>query len=65
MKIPCGDAASGWMFDLFGKTLGLSVAATIAATLPFAALWLFASLSVGRMYQAKTSDASLPRPATG
>jgi ATP:ADP antiporter, AAA family len=48
-----GDAASGWMFSLFGKTLGLSAIATIAATLPLAGLWLFASLGLGAMHKRK------------
>ena len=51
-----GDATAGWLFTLFGKTLALSAAATIAATLPFAAVWLAASLGLGRLHQQKARE---------
>ena len=60
-----GDAASGWMFGYFGKTLGLTAVATIAATLPFAALWVFASLGLGRMHRAKAGETITPSAPRG
>jgi AAA family ATP:ADP antiporter len=47
-----GDALSGWMFAGFGA-LGLSVAVTIALTMPFAGAWLVACLGLGRMQAAR------------
>ena len=49
-----GDALSGWMFSAFGK-LGASPALTIALTLPFAAMWLWSSLGLGKMQAERAS----------
>jgi ATP:ADP antiporter, AAA family len=51
-----GDASSGLFTAFLGKTLGFSAAATIAATLPFAAFWLGSTLSLGRMHAAKVGE---------
>jgi ATP:ADP antiporter, AAA family len=55
-----GDALSGQMFDLFGKSLGMP------AMIPFAAIWLYASLGLGRMHREKAEEGVqliLPTPA--
>ena len=47
-----GDAISGWMSLGFNK-IGASPALTIALTLPFAAMWLWSCLGLGKMQAEK------------
>jgi ATP:ADP antiporter, AAA family len=47
-----GDAASGWMLGAF-KAFEMTNAMMIALTLPFAAIWLYASLGLGKLHGEK------------
>jgi AAA family ATP:ADP antiporter len=51
-----GDAASGWVFNSFAKSVGASGA--VIATLPFALLWLYTGVSLGREQKAKAVAAT-------
>jgi AAA family ATP:ADP antiporter len=50
-----GDAASGWLFNSLAKSLGLSLGAVTALSLPLAALWLALSLRLGRQHAERTA----------
>ena len=50
-----GDAASGWIFNSLAKSLGLSLGAVAALSLPLALLWLALSLGLGRQHAERTA----------
>ncbi len=50
-----GDAASGWIFNSLAKSLGLSLGAVAALSLPLALLWLALSLRLGRQHAERTA----------
>lgn len=52
-----GDAASVWVFHAL-NLLGLSPAAVVAVTLPFAVAWCAMSLALGRMQERKAPPAA-------
>jgi ATP:ADP antiporter, AAA family len=54
-----GDAASGWMLGAF-KAFEMSNAMMIALTLPFAAIWLYASLGLGQLHGEKAKTHAKP-----
>jgi AAA family ATP:ADP antiporter len=45
-----GDAASGWVFGMLSKTVGLGGAAIAFVTVPFAIGWLVLSLKLASMH---------------
>jgi ATP:ADP antiporter, AAA family len=50
-----GDAASGWIFNSLAKSLGLSLGAVAALSLPLALLWLALSLRLGHQHAERTA----------
>ncbi len=50
-----GDAASGWIFNSLAKSLGLSLGAVAALSLPLALLWVALSLILGRQHAERTA----------
>ncbi len=57
-----GDAASGWVFNSFAKSMGASGGIVAIATLPFAVLWLLNGLSLAKG-QERQSEAVANNPA--
>jgi AAA family ATP:ADP antiporter len=53
-----GDAASGWVFNSFAKSLGLGGSVIAIATVPFALLWLATGISLGREQRARVESAA-------
>ena len=51
-----GDAASGWIFNSLAKSLGLSLAAVAALSLPLALVWFGLSLLLGRQHAQRETD---------
>jgi AAA family ATP:ADP antiporter len=51
-----GDAASGWIFNSLAKSLGLSLAAVAALSLPLALFWFGLSLLLGRQHAERQAD---------
>ena len=51
-----GDAASGWVFGLLGKTLGLGGGAIAFITVPFAVGWLVLSLALSKMHAVRAGE---------
>lgn len=51
-----GDAASGWVFNTLGKSLGLAGGIVALTALPAALAWLFLSFSLGRQLDQRTRD---------
>lgn len=57
-----GDAASGWIFNSLGKTLGFAGSTIALTAVPAALAWLWLSFSLGRQLSAQTA---IHRPADG
>lgn len=51
-----GDAASGWVFNTLGKTLGLAGGVVALTAVPAAVAWLYLSFSLGRQLNARTAQ---------
>ncbi len=52
-----GDAASGWVFNSFAKSIGASGTLVAAATLPLALVWLWIGLSLSREQKERAAGA--------
>ncbi len=50
-----GDAASGWLFNTLGKTLGLAGGVVALTAIPAALVWLYLSFSLGRQLNERTA----------
>lgn len=57
-----GDAASGWLFNMLGKTLGLTGGIVALTAVPFALAWLALSFSLGRQLDARTAASRDQKP---
>lgn len=60
-----GDAASGWVFNTLGKTLGLAGGVVALTAVPAAVAWLYLSFSLGRQLNARTARLEGESSATG
>src|SRR5215510_12609627 len=60
-----GDAAAGWIFNSLAKSLGVSLGAVAALSLPLALVWFLLSLRLGRQHaqRAEGADARDRAPA--
>lgn len=60
-----GDAASGWVFNTLGKTLGLAGGVVALTAVPAAVAWLYLSFSLGRQLNTRTARLQGEANATG
>ncbi|MCB1506884.1 MAG: MFS transporter [Hyphomicrobiaceae bacterium] len=56
-----GDAASGWVFNTLGKTLGLAGGVVALTAVPAALAWLWLSFSLGNQLKERTASAGQNR----
>ncbi|MGE0856706.1 MAG: NTP/NDP exchange transporter [Hyphomicrobiaceae bacterium] len=56
-----GDAASGWVFNTLGRSLGLAGGTVAMTAIPAALAWLYLSFSLGRELDARTARSDQKR----